>query len=251
MHPTVTFIAGFLVLFVGAGARFAVGLTLNPMVGELGWARGEIGLAVFAYLVVSVVATYLAGRLADRTSPSLLINAGVVISGLGIGFTGRIGAPWHAVALYGVVFAIGNGMASLTPVGVMVTRAFGRARFANSAVISGMSLGQLVMIAGWRCCSCGSGWRSAFVWLGGAHLALFPFLLWALPRRAEAKERPGSPRPGSASPKPRAHRTSGCCWRSTPSAGSMTSSSPRMWLCSPRIAAWTGCWPAISWPSWG
>ena len=59
-----------------------------------------------------------------------------------------IAEPWQAVLLYGVVFAVGNGMASLAPVGVMVTRAFpGRTGFANSAVICGMCLGQLVMIA--------------------------------------------------------------------------------------------------------
>ena len=124
MHPTAIFAAGFLILFVGGGARFAIGLTLKPMVTELGWARGELGIAVAAYLVISAFATYLAGRLADRTSPSLLLTTGVVVSGLGIGLMCLVGEPWHALLLYGVVFAVGNGLASLTPVGVMVTRAF-------------------------------------------------------------------------------------------------------------------------------
>ncbi|MFZ1106233.1 MAG: MFS transporter [Hyphomicrobiaceae bacterium] len=186
MNPTVIFAAGFLVLFLGGGARFAIGLTLKPMVGELGWARGEIGAAVFAYLVVSAFATYLAGRLADRTGPSLLLNAGVVISGVGIGLMSLIAEPWQAVLLYGVVFAVGNGMASLAPVGVMVTRAFpGRTGFANSAVISGMCLGQLVMIAALTAVQAGIGWRWVFVWLGIAHVVLLPFLILALPRRLE------------------------------------------------------------------
>jgi predicted MFS family arabinose efflux permease len=197
MNPTVIFAAGFLILFVGGGARFAVGLTLKPMVGELGWARGELGLAVLAYLVVSAVATYLAGRLADRTSPRLLLNAGVAVSGLGIGLMYIVGAPWHAVALYGVVFAVGNGMASLTPVGVMVTRAFPvRAGFANSAVISGMSLGQLVMIAASAAVLAQIGWRSVFAWLGVAHLVLIPFLLLALPRRTETNGAVAAPTGG-------------------------------------------------------
>ena len=186
-QPMVIFVAGFLILFVGGGARFAIGLTLKPMVGELGWMRGEVGLAVFAYLVVSAVATYLAGRLADRAGPRLLLNAGVAMSGLGIGLMCLVAEPWHAVLFYGVVFAVGNGMASLTPVGVMVTRAFpGRAGFANSAVISGMSLGQLVMIAAFAALLAQIGWRSVFVWLGVAHLVLIPFLLLALPRRIES-----------------------------------------------------------------
>jgi predicted MFS family arabinose efflux permease len=185
-HPYAIFAAGFLILFVGGGARFAIGLTLKPMVDELGWVRGEVGLAVLAYLVVSAVATYLAGRLADRASPSLLLNAGVAMSGLGIGLMCVAAEPWHAVLLYGVVFAVGNGMASLAPVGVMVTRAFpGRAGFANSAVISGMCIGQLVMIAALAAVLADIGWRAVFVWLGLAHLAAIPFLLYALPRRAE------------------------------------------------------------------
>lgn len=187
MNPAVIFAAGFLILFLGGGARFAIGLTLKPMVGELGWARGEIGAAVFGYLVVSAFATYLAGRLADRTSPRLLLNTGVVLGGVGIGMMSLIAEPWQALLLYGVVFAIGNGMASLAPVGVMVTRAFpGRAGFANSAVISGMCLGQLVMIAALTAALAEIGWRWVFVWLGIAHLVLLPLLFFALPRRAEA-----------------------------------------------------------------
>jgi predicted MFS family arabinose efflux permease len=148
--------------------------------------RGEVGLAVLAYLVVSAVATYYAGRLADRASPRLLLNAGVVMSGLGIGLMCLVAAPWQAVLFYGVVFAVGNGMASLAPVGVMVTRAFpGRAGFANSAVISGMCLGQLVMIGVLAAVLADIGWRSAFVCLGLAHLSVVPFLLYALPRRAQ------------------------------------------------------------------
>ena len=37
---------GFLVLFVSGGARFSIGLTLKPMVDDLGWVRSDIGLAV-------------------------------------------------------------------------------------------------------------------------------------------------------------------------------------------------------------
>jgi predicted MFS family arabinose efflux permease len=188
MNPPVIFAAGFLILFLGGGARFAIGLTLKPMVGELGWARGEIGAAVLAYLVVSAFATYLAGRLADRSSPSLLLNTGVVISGAGIGLMSLIAEPWQAMLLYGVVFAVGNGMASIAPVGVMVTRAFpGRTGFVNSAVICGMCLGQLIMIAAMTAVQAEIGWRWVFVWLGIAHVVLLPFLILALPRRMEQK----------------------------------------------------------------
>ena len=38
--------AGFFVLFIGGGARFAVGLTLKPIVDDFGWGRSDLGLAV-------------------------------------------------------------------------------------------------------------------------------------------------------------------------------------------------------------
>ena len=186
MYSTVIFAAGFLILLVGGGARFAIGLTFKPMVTEFGWARGELGLAVGVYLVISAFATSFAGRMADRTSPRLLLTGGVIISGLGIGLMCFVGQPWHALLLYGIVFGVGNGLASLTPVGVMVTHAFPRRTgFANAAVISGTSVGQLIMIAVLAALLTQIGWRSVFVWLGLVHLALIPFLLLALPRRVE------------------------------------------------------------------
>ena len=176
---------GFLVLFVGGGARFAVGLIFKPMVDDLGWTRGELGLAVGLFLVVSAFATFLAGRLADRLDARVLLGAGTVLGGIGIGLMSLVSAPWHAMVLYGLVFAIGNGAASLTTVGVVVTRAAPqRAGFANAAVISGTGFGQLVMIAALAGVLVEIGWRSVFVWLALAHVALLPFLLPRLPGSA-------------------------------------------------------------------
>jgi len=94
-----------------------------------------------------------------------------------------VSQPWHALVLYGVVFAIGNGAASLVIVGVIVMRAYpGRAGLANAVAISGMSVGQLVMIALLAAVLVEIGWRSVFVWIGIAHLVLLPLLL-GIPRQ--------------------------------------------------------------------
>jgi predicted MFS family arabinose efflux permease len=181
MRAALALAACFLVLFVGGGARFAIGLTFRPMVDEFGWARGELGLAVGAYMLVSAVATFIAGRLADRLSPRALLIGGTIIGGVGIGLMTLVTQPWHALVLYGVVFAIGNGIASLVIVGVIVMRIYpGRAGLANAIAISGMSVGQLVMIAVLASLLAEIGWRSVFVWIGIAHLLLLPLLL-ALP----------------------------------------------------------------------
>jgi len=184
--------AGFLLLLVGGGARFAIGLTFKPMVDEFGWARGELGVAVGAYMLVSALATFVTGRLADRVSPRALLIGGVGIGGIGIALMSLVSQPWHALVLYGVVFAIGNGAASLVIVGVIVTRIYpGRAGLANAVAISGMSVGQLVMIAALANVMAEIGWRAVFVWIGVAHLLLLPLLL-ALPGQAGAQPSQGT-----------------------------------------------------------
>ena len=178
MRPALAVVACFLVLLIGGGARFAIGLTFKPMVDEFGWSRGELGIAVGLYMVVSAFATFIAGRLADRFSPRALLIGGTVIGGAGIAAMSLVTQPWHALVLYGVVFAIGNGAASLVIVGVIVTRVYpGRAGLANAVAISGMSVGQLVMIALLAAVMVQIGWRAVFIWIGVAHLALLPLLI--------------------------------------------------------------------------
>ena len=172
--------AGFLALFLGGGARFAVGLTFKPIVDDLHWDRSQLGLAVALFQLVSASAMFAAGRLADRSDPRLVLSGGLLVSGIGIGAMSLMSAPWHALLLYGVVFALGNGAASIIPVGVMVTRAFPRRMgIANAAVMSGMSVGQLVMIATLAVVMVSLSWRSVFLLLGFALLAPLPLLLLA------------------------------------------------------------------------
>jgi predicted MFS family arabinose efflux permease len=188
MRAPLLLAAVFLVLFVGGGARFAIALALKPMVSELGSTRADLSLAVGVYFVVSALATYVAGRLADRTSPRMLLGAGVIASGIGIGLMMFATRPSEALALYGVVFGIGSGFASLTPVGVIVTRAFpARTGFANAAVISGTSVGQLVIVAVLAGILASIGWRWSFGLLALAYFVLLPLLAVALPRHGEQR----------------------------------------------------------------
>jgi predicted MFS family arabinose efflux permease len=190
-------ISGFLVLFTGGGARFAVGLTLKPIVDDLGWGRSELGLAVALFQVVSAATMFAAGHLADRTGARLVLGGGLLVSGIGIGLMSVMVAPWHALALYGVVFALGNGAASMITVGVMVTRAFPkRTGIANAVVMSGMSVGQLVMIATLTAVMMAVSWRSVYLWLGVAHLALVPLLIGAIPKTTPTQAKAARPNDG-------------------------------------------------------
>jgi len=189
--------AGFLVLFTGGGTRFAVSLTLKPIVEQFGWQRSDLALAVAVFMVVSAAAMFAAGKLADRAGPRLVLGGGLIVSAIGIGAMSAISAPWHAVVLYGVVYALGNGAASMIPVGVMVTRAFPvRTGIANAAVMSGMSVGQLVVIAALAAVLTVVKWPSVFLGLGLAHLALVPFLIAVIPKTGAAAAKAAQPAEG-------------------------------------------------------
>src|SRR5258705_10807355 len=94
MRAALALAACFLVLLIGGGARFAIGLTFRPMVDEFGWARGELGLAVGAYMLVSAVATFVAGRLAGRLSPRAPLVGGSAIRGAAPGPMSPGTQPW-------------------------------------------------------------------------------------------------------------------------------------------------------------
>lgn len=182
MHGLMVLAVGFLVMFVGSGARFAFGLTLKPMADEFVLGRGLLGTTVAVYYLVTAVCMFLAGRLIDRYEARNVLAIGLIISAAGIGLIALATEPWHLFALYGVVFAIGNGIASITPVSILVTRLYpARAGAANSIISAGLSAGQLFMIAAMAFVLVSSGWRPVYVWMGLAHLALLPLLL-AIPR---------------------------------------------------------------------
>lgn len=175
---------GFLVLFVGGGSRFAIGLTLRPMAEDLGWTRSTLGLAVAVFLVVSATCMFFSGRLIDRFSARIVLSGGLLIGAIGIGAMYLVAAPWQAFVLYGGVFAIGNGIASITPVSVMVSRRFpGRTGFANAIATTGIGIGQLIIIASLAAVLADIGWRSVFLWLGVANLVLVPIVIAAIAGR--------------------------------------------------------------------
>ena len=188
-RPFLILIAGFLVLFIGGGARLAIGLTLKPMVEELGWGRSELGITVAVFQVVTAIAMFYAGKIADTMSLRLVLGGGVALGGLTIGAMCLVTQPWHAFLLYGVAFAIGNGIAATTPVAVMVTRAYPqKAGMANAIALGGMSVGQLVVVAVLAAVMVSIGWRSVYIWVGAAHFVLIPLILAAVPGREAAAQ---------------------------------------------------------------
>ena len=184
---------GFVVLFFSSGSRFAFGLMFKPMSDDLGLSRSTLSLAFTTFTVVSALAMPVFGRMLDRYSTRWIMATSAGVGAIGIALMGRVSSTWQVFALYGVVYAIGHAGSSVAPVGVMVSRWFGRRRrgIASSAAISGNAVGQLVIITALASSLTALGWRSAYALLGIINLAVVVPLVLATVRTAPLREPDG------------------------------------------------------------
>ena len=202
-RDTLSLAAGFAVLFVAGGSRHVIGLTLKPIADELGWNREPLGLAVALFFVISAACLFVSGLLSDRSHPRTVMGVGALLSAAGIGGMSLIQEPWQAIFFYGVLFAMGSGVASIVPVGVMASKWFPkRTGFANAFAISGLSVGQLVVIAFLTTLLDPQEWRSAFIWLGIVNLCVLPIVLFCISSNPDAasNQRPSKPLNKSSQP---------------------------------------------------
>lgn len=176
---------GALVLFVGGGARFVISLALKPIEADLSGGRALVGSAVFAFQIISAMAMMYGGRLADRHDIRAVLGAGIAIAAAGLLGTALVTSPLQLWIVYGVVFALGNGIASLIPVGIMIARVFPtRIGMANSIVQTGMGLGQLVILAALSGAVIDIGWRRIYLWLAAVQISLLAFVYFGIAREA-------------------------------------------------------------------
>ncbi|KAA3632282.1 MAG: MFS transporter [Proteobacteria bacterium] len=207
--------AGFIVLIFNGGSRFTMGLMLRPMAEDLTWGRATLSFGVTLFMVISALALPLSGRLVDRFDTWKVVGGALILSGAGIAMMSLIETPWHAFFLYGIVFALGSAGTSITPIGVVISRVFPhRIGLANSVAISGMGIGQLIVIFGLAHQIEIIGWRGSFLLLGGLGAALLIPLaaLAMIPATRREVEVPGQSASGSGHADVSSVRRSGYFW---------------------------------------
>ena len=153
----------FAVLLINSGARFSIGLVLKPMTDDLNWSRTAISSAVTMFMVITAASLPLMGRLVDRFGARRVLAWSLALSAGALAVTPLASSPWQFFVLYGVFFAIGSAGTSITPIGVMLSRWFpDRLGMANSIAISGMGLGQLLVIGTLAATLAELSWRGAY-----------------------------------------------------------------------------------------
>ena len=123
-YALIVLAAGFMLMLFNGGSRFVMGLTLGPMTDDLGWSRGTLSFTVLVFLMTSSLALPFAGRLVDRYDTRAVLATSVLVACIAIALMGAIETPFHAIALYGVLFGLATSCTSVPAIAVMISRWF-------------------------------------------------------------------------------------------------------------------------------
>ena len=160
--------------------RFSLGLLLVPMAEDLQWSRTTLSTMATVFMLITAAALPFTGRLVGAFGALRVLASGLLLAGLAIVLTSIVNQPWQAYASYGVLFALGSAATSITPIGVLLVRAYpDRAGLANSAAIAGMGIGQLLVISVLSAWLVELSWRGSFLWMGLVSMAcVLPLIYW-------------------------------------------------------------------------
>lgn len=174
LHPAWIVLGALtLCMLAASGIRAVFGVYIKPMEAEFGWSRGALsGVAAISLLLVGASGPFF-GRIADRSSPKLIITGCLFLLGLGSMLSAYIGTLWHLYVTAGIFLSLGAGGVAMTTGVTLVTRWFEKHRgLALGLAAGGMSAGQLIIIPLATALTVYFGWRSSYFWLGLGLLVL-------------------------------------------------------------------------------
>jgi MFS family permease len=164
--------ASFIILLVSWGSQYSFGVFLKPMLDDFGWTRAATSGAYSLNMILTGVFGILAGRLADRFSPRLVLSICGALIGLGYFLLSRVGAIWQLYLVYGVLISLGvSGM--YVPLLSTVARWFIKKRgLASGIVVSGIGIGVVIIPPLANLLISNYSWRTSFAIIGFVSLGL-------------------------------------------------------------------------------
>ncbi len=150
-----------------AGTQFSFGVFLQPMTEEFGWSRSTLSLAFGITFMLSGLMRPLAGYLADRYSPKLVVLSGVALLGVMLFIVPSVRTLAQLYAVFAVM-SIGLTM-GVGPILTKVISAWFYARrgLTLSVYSSAGSFGALVLVPTASVFLILFDWRDAYYFLGG------------------------------------------------------------------------------------
>jgi MFS family permease len=181
---------GFAIMVLSSGLNMSFGVFVRTLINDYGWTTSMVSLTYSIFMISAGVASFTAGRLADRISPRLVFLGGSAIYGLGILLASQTTTLWHLYVFYGVMAGIGNSPMNIIAT-MTVSRWFSKAQgLAMGILNSGTGAGPAIFgpLAGYLIVT--YGWKDSYIVLGlmawGIALSAF-FLLRNDPRDIGAR----------------------------------------------------------------
>lgn len=179
---------GFLTMMLIMGIFFSSGVLFAAIILELGWSRTAASLPFSVALITYAGTAWLAGRLFDRYGPRRLFPLGAICLGVGLIVSAQVQTPWQLCLSWGVLVAQGFNLAGFAPHLALAALWFNRRRgIATGLILSGASVGALVIVPGAQYLVDTYGWRTAYALLGSmAMVCLVPLnALWQYHKPAD------------------------------------------------------------------
>lgn len=158
--------AAFVVIMIGIGSMFSMGVFLVPLQEEFGWNRSQISLASLLNWLAFGLFSFVFGMLSDRIGTRRVVLLGGLVFGLGMLLSGLTRQIWQLYVTFGLLGGMGVG-AMYVPLSATATRWFTRNRGLAVAIVSGGNgTGILVMAPLARHLISTFDWSTAFVLVG-------------------------------------------------------------------------------------
>jgi len=138
-------IAGMFVIFTSCNTNYSFGVFIKPLIDRFGWSRTTISIAVSIRSITTGITSPIVGNLSDKYGYKKFILIGIFIIGLSYLLLSRINNLWQLYLFLGVLGGISMAFC-LIPILSIASKWFGhKAGLANGTILSGFSLGQMIV----------------------------------------------------------------------------------------------------------
>jgi MFS family permease len=183
--------ASSLVMLASFGLLVTYGLFLNPLIDQFGWSRAAVSGAYSLSSIVAGGTGIVAGVLTDRLGARIVVTVSGLLLGVGYALMFHVHNLAELYIYYGLL--VGTGMSGMwVPPLSTVARWFDKRRtLVTGVVLSGMTIGQVIvppivsrMIGTY-------GWRTTYLILGLVALVIIVLAAQLLRREPTHTSRPG------------------------------------------------------------
>jgi MFS family permease len=158
--------AACLMVGLGMGLMFSLGVFLEPLETTFGWGRGQIAQGILYSWLMFGTFSLLFGALSDRCGLQRLVLVGGLMFGAGMLALSRMQTLWQLYVFHGLLVGGGLG-AFLVPLTSTVMRWFLRHRGLVVALVnSGAGIGSMVFARVTRSLLLTTDWRTTFLLYG-------------------------------------------------------------------------------------